>query len=174
MKPYRIDADLEKSKCICGYPKFICGYPYETANAESAWLALVCMRENSHVQSSVPASSSQAPTPPPLALCKLPLLPPSSASSSQATSQNWAAHRHLLPATVSCYTAGLPLFVCLFIFVVDVSLTYFVPPHCLRAFFVLFYKTTSLACFYFSFVSSLLQDHIHNIAGSLLLQCLNA
>ena len=75
MKPYRIDADLEKSKCICGYPKFICGYPYETANAESAWLALVCMRENSHVQSSVPASSSQAPTPPPLALCKLPLPP---------------------------------------------------------------------------------------------------
>ena len=65
MKPYRIDADLEKSKCICGYPKFICGYPYETANAESAWLALVCMRENSHVQSSVPASSSQAPPPSP-------------------------------------------------------------------------------------------------------------
>ena len=46
-------------------------YPHETANAESAWPALVCMYENSHVQSSVPASSSQAPPPPPLALREL-------------------------------------------------------------------------------------------------------
>ena len=46
-------------------------YPHETANAESAWPALVCMYENSHVQSSVPASSSQAPPPPSQALREL-------------------------------------------------------------------------------------------------------
>ena len=68
---YRIDAGLEKSKCICVYLKCLCKYPHETAKAESAWLALVCMYENSHVQSSVPASSSQAPPPPPLALREL-------------------------------------------------------------------------------------------------------
>ena len=159
MTLYRIDAGLEKSKCICVYLKCLCKYPHETAKAESAWLALVCMYENSHVQSSVPATSSQAPPP-----------HSSPASSSRATSRNWAAHRHLLPATVSCYTAGLPMFVCLFIFVV-----YFFKPTlsghiaCVH-FLYFFHKTTLLACFYFSFVSSLLQDHIHNIAGSLLLQ----
>ena len=159
MTLYRIDAGLEKSKCICVYLKCLCKYPHETAKAESAWLALVCMYENSHVQSSVPASSSQAPPPPPPPLALRELL--------RETELHTGTSFQLL--CLATLLACPCLFVCLFLLFIFFKPTLSGHIACVH-FLFFFHKTTLLACFYFSFVSSLLQDHIHNIAGSLLLQ----